>query len=78
MEGEAVIALAQGWEDIERYAKAKKDWLGRFLMLEHSYTKPCALVKPAVNYDGKVIQYGERYGCQKILTNHHATTRQDC
>ncbi|MDR0599894.1 MAG: ISAs1 family transposase [Treponema sp.] len=31
----AVIALAQGWEDIERYAKAKKDWLGRFLRLEH-------------------------------------------
>jgi hypothetical protein len=31
----AVIALAQGWEDIERYAKAKKDRLGRFLRLEH-------------------------------------------
>jgi hypothetical protein len=31
----AVIALAQGWEDIEAYAKAKKDWLGRFLKLEH-------------------------------------------
>jgi hypothetical protein len=25
----AVIALAQGWEDIERYAKAKKVWLSR-------------------------------------------------
>jgi predicted transposase YbfD/YdcC len=31
----AVIVLAQGWEDIEAYAKAKKDWLGRFLKLEH-------------------------------------------
>jgi hypothetical protein len=31
----AVIALAQGWEDIEQYANAKKDWLGRFLKLEH-------------------------------------------
>jgi hypothetical protein len=31
----AVIALARGREDIERYAKAKKAWLGRFLKLEH-------------------------------------------
>jgi hypothetical protein len=31
----ALIVLAQGWEDIEEYAKAKKDWLGRFLKLEH-------------------------------------------
>jgi predicted transposase YbfD/YdcC len=31
----AVIALAQGWEDIERYAKAKEAWLRRFLKLEN-------------------------------------------
>jgi hypothetical protein len=31
----AVIALAQGREDIERYAKAKRAWLSRFLKLEH-------------------------------------------
>jgi hypothetical protein len=31
----AVIALAQGREDIEAYAKAKKDWLGGFLKLKH-------------------------------------------
>jgi hypothetical protein len=27
--------LAQGWEDIERYARAKKAWLRRFLKLEN-------------------------------------------
>ncbi|MDR0387104.1 MAG: transposase family protein, partial [Treponema sp.] len=31
----AVIAMAQGWEDIERYGKAKEAWLKRFLSLEH-------------------------------------------
>ena len=31
----AVIAMAQGWEDIERYGKAKEPWLRRFLELEH-------------------------------------------
>jgi hypothetical protein len=31
----AVIALARGWDDIERYAKAKRAWLSRFLKLEH-------------------------------------------
>ncbi|MDR1956741.1 MAG: transposase family protein [Treponema sp.] len=31
----AVIAMAQGWEDIERYAKAKESWLRRFLKREN-------------------------------------------
>jgi hypothetical protein len=30
-----VIALAQGWDDIERYARAKAPWLRRFLKLEN-------------------------------------------
>jgi predicted transposase YbfD/YdcC len=30
----AVICGADGWVDIERYGKAKKDWLGTFLNLE--------------------------------------------
>jgi hypothetical protein len=34
----AVIALAQGWEDIERYAKAKERWLRRFLKLDNGDT----------------------------------------
>jgi hypothetical protein len=35
----AVTATAQGWEDIERYGKAKLAWLGKFLSLEHGI--PC-------------------------------------
>jgi predicted transposase YbfD/YdcC len=31
----ATIAMAQGWEDIERYARSKEGWLRRFLKLEH-------------------------------------------
>jgi hypothetical protein len=31
----ATIATAQGWEDIERYAKSKETWLRRFLKREH-------------------------------------------
>ena len=31
----AVIAMAQGWEDIERYGKAKEPWLRQFLELKH-------------------------------------------
>jgi hypothetical protein len=30
----AVIAMAQGWENIERHGKAKRVWLGKFLSLE--------------------------------------------
>jgi hypothetical protein len=35
----AVTATAQGWEDIERYEKAKEAWLRGFLSLEHGI--PC-------------------------------------
>jgi hypothetical protein len=31
----ALIALAQGWEDTGRYAKAKKAWPSRFLKRGH-------------------------------------------
>ena len=31
----ATIAMAQGWEDIERYGRAKEAWLRRFLALEN-------------------------------------------
>jgi predicted transposase YbfD/YdcC len=31
----AIIGMAEGREDIERYGKAKKGWPGRFLKLEH-------------------------------------------
>jgi hypothetical protein len=39
----AVIALAQGWEDIERYVKAKKDWLGQY---QAEYAELFACEKP--------------------------------
>jgi predicted transposase YbfD/YdcC len=31
----AVMAFAEGWEDIETYGKAKEGWLKKFLPLEH-------------------------------------------
>jgi hypothetical protein len=31
----AAIAMAQGWEDIERYGRAKKAWLRQFSALEN-------------------------------------------
>jgi hypothetical protein len=31
----AVISMAQGWEDIERYARTKEPWLRRFLDLKN-------------------------------------------
>ncbi|GHV27497.1 H repeat-associated protein YdcC [Spirochaetia bacterium] len=35
----AVISAAKGWEDIERYGKAKRKWLEKFLQLEHGIPK---------------------------------------
>ncbi|GHT51095.1 hypothetical protein FACS1894102_6950 [Spirochaetia bacterium] len=35
----AFMSLAEGWEDIEDYGKAKKDWLKQFLKLEHGIPK---------------------------------------
>jgi hypothetical protein len=32
--------MAQGWEGIERYGKAKKAWLSWFLKLEHGISHP--------------------------------------
>ncbi|GMO61916.1 MAG: hypothetical protein Ta2G_21410 [Termitinemataceae bacterium] len=33
------MSLAEGWEDIEDYGKAKKDLPGQFLKLEHGIPK---------------------------------------
>jgi hypothetical protein len=35
----AVMAFAEGWEDIEKYGKAKEAWLKKFLPLEHGIPK---------------------------------------
>jgi predicted transposase YbfD/YdcC len=35
----AVMAFAEGWEDIEKYGKAKEGWLRKFLPLRHGIPK---------------------------------------
>jgi predicted transposase YbfD/YdcC len=51
----AVMCFARGWEDIQRYGEAKKEWLSKFLKLEHGIPKHdvyrrvfCALKPEAV------------------------------
>ena len=41
----------------------------KFYAFDWGYAAPYALVKMAVNGDGKLIQYGEIYGCQEGETN---------
>jgi hypothetical protein len=53
---------------IKPFAMPQDGWR-RFYVLDWGYAKPYALVKPAVNYDGKVIQYGEIYGCLRGEVN---------
>ena len=49
---------------IKPFALPQDGWR-RFYALDWGYSKPYAVVKMAVNGDGKVIQYGELYGCQR-------------
>jgi hypothetical protein len=35
----AVLSFAKGWEDIERYGKAKRQWLSQFLELKEGIPK---------------------------------------
>ena len=53
---------------IAPFAMSQDGWR-RFYALDWGYSKPYALVKLAVNYDGKVIQYGEIYGCRRGEVN---------
>jgi hypothetical protein len=53
---------------IEPFALPQDGWR-RFYCLDWGYTKPYAIAKLAVNYDGKVIQYGELYGCLRGEVN---------
>lgn len=46
---------------INPFAISQDGWR-RFYCLDWGYSKPYAIVKLAVNYDGKVVQYGELYG----------------
>ena len=49
---------------VKPFALPQDGWR-RFYAFDWGFTKPYALVKLAVNYDGKVVQYGEIYGCRK-------------
>jgi predicted transposase YbfD/YdcC len=35
----AVLSFAKGWEDIQRYGEAKREWLSKFLELKHGIPK---------------------------------------
>ncbi|MDR2784561.1 MAG: terminase family protein [Treponema sp.] len=48
----------------------------KFYAFDWGYNKPYALVKLAVNGDGKVIQYGETYGCRP--GEYDQGTREAC
>jgi hypothetical protein len=47
---------------IKPFALPQGQWY-KFYAFDWGYNRPYALVKLAVNGDGKVIQYGENYGC---------------
>jgi hypothetical protein len=47
---------------IKPFAMPQGGWR-RFYCMDWGSSKPYAVTKLAVNYDGKVIQYGEIYGC---------------
>jgi hypothetical protein len=47
---------------VKPFALPQGQWF-KFYAFDWGYNKPYALVKLAVNRDGKVIQYGEKYGC---------------
>lgn len=48
----------------------------KFYSFDWGYSKPYALDKLAVNGDGKVIQYGEKYGCQ--AGEYNKGTKESC
>jgi len=53
---------------IRPFAMSQDGWR-RFYCLDWNYSRPYAITKLAVNYDGKVIQYGEIYGCLRGEVN---------
>jgi hypothetical protein len=53
---------------VRPFALPQAGWF-RFYCFDWGYQKPYAIAKLAVNYDGKVIQYGEIYGCAKGEVN---------
>jgi hypothetical protein len=53
---------------IKPFALPPDGWY-KFYSLDWGYAKPYSISKIAVNYDGKVIKYGEIYGCKKEEVN---------
>jgi hypothetical protein len=53
---------------VKPFALSQEGWR-RFYAMDWGYSRPYAVVKLAVNGDGKVIQYGEIYGCLRGEVN---------
>jgi predicted transposase YbfD/YdcC len=52
----AVMSFAHGWEDIEAYAKTKKEWLSRFLPLDKGIPKHDVYRRVFTCLDSKLIE----------------------
>jgi hypothetical protein len=61
----AVMSLAKGWEDIERYGKAKREMLSKFLKLEQGIPKHdvyrLVFLKLSPKRDGLPARYSGSY-----------------
>jgi hypothetical protein len=53
---------------VKPFALPASGWF-KFYAMDWGFNKPYSVSKFAVNYDGKVIKYGEMYGCQKGEVN---------
>jgi predicted transposase YbfD/YdcC len=52
----AVLSSAHGWEDIETYAKAKQEWLSKFLPLDKGIPKHDVYRRVFTSLDSKLIE----------------------
>jgi hypothetical protein len=53
---------------VKPFALPQGSWY-KFYAFDWGYHAPYALVKLAVSHDGKIIQYGEKYGCDPQKAN---------
>jgi hypothetical protein len=75
LEGDWDVIAGQAFSEWRRerhvtkaFALPPTGWF-KFYAMDWGYNKPYALVKLAVSRDGKVVQYGELYGCKKGEVN---------
>jgi predicted transposase YbfD/YdcC len=52
----AIMAFAEGWEDIEKYGKAKEPWLRKFLPLQHGIPKHDVYRRVFVRLNSEAIE----------------------